>query len=135
MPDNTSEYRAKYTQVMQVPAPDELITGWYTVSYIRLTGSGDILRGTLLMSTSAGTFTPATAEGAGSADELCILCDDVLLLEDGQTAKTEAYFSGTFKASEVILTYETENDSHSELMEAVSASMRKHNLLLREEDS
>ena len=131
MPDNTTEYRAKYTQVMQVPAPDDLITGWYTVSYIKLAGTGDILRGTLLMSTSAGTFTPATAEGVSSADELCILCDDVLQLEEGQTAKTEAYFSGTFKASEVILTYETENDSHSELIEAVRASMRKHNLLLK----
>ena len=83
------------------------------------------------MSTSAGTFTPATAEGAASADELCILCNDVLQLEDGQTAKTEGYFSGTFKASEVILTYETESDSHSELMEAVRASMRKHNLFLK----
>ena len=83
------------------------------------------------MSTSAGTFTPATAEGVSSADELCILCDDVLQLEEGQTAKTEAYFSGTFKASEVILTYETENDSHAELIEAVRASMRKHNLLLK----
>ena len=83
------------------------------------------------MSTSAGTFTPATAEGVSSADELCILCDDVLLLEEGQTAKTEGYFSGTFKASEVILTYETESDSHSELMEAVRAPMRKHNLLLK----
>ena len=93
MPDNTTEYRAKYTQVMQVPAPDDLITGWYTVSYIKLAGTGDILRGTLLMSTSAGTFTPATAEGAATADELCILCDDVLQLEEGQTAKTEAYFS------------------------------------------
>ena len=131
MPDNTTEYRAKYTQVMQVPAPDELISGWYTVSYIKLAGTGDILRGTLLMSTSAGTFTPATAEGVSSADELCILCDDVLQLEEGQTAKTEAYFSGTFKASEVILTYETENDSHAELIEAVRASMRKHNLLLK----
>ena len=131
MPDNTTEYRAKYTQVMQVPAPDDLITGWYTVSYIKLAGTGDILRGTLLMSTSAGTFTPATAEGAATADELCILCDDVLQLEEGQTAKTEAYFSGTFKASEVILTYETENDSHAELIEAVRASMRKHNLLLK----
>ena len=131
MPDNTTEYRAKYTQVMQVPAPDDLIPGWYTVSYIKLAGTGDILRGTLLMSTSAGTFTPATAEGVSSADELCILCDDVLQLEEGQTAKTEAYFSGTFKASEVILTYETENDSHSELIEAVRASMRKHNLLLK----
>ena len=131
MPDNTTEYRAKYTQVMQVPAPDDLITGWYTVSYIKLAGTGDILRGTLLMSTSAGTFTPATAEGVSSADELCILCDDVLQLEEGQTAKTEAYFSGTFKASEVILTYETENDSHAELIEAVRASMRKHNLLLK----
>ena len=131
MPDNTTEYRAKYTQVMQVPAQDELICGWYTVSYIKLTGTGDIYRGTLLMSTNAGTFTPATAEGAASADELCILCDDVLLLEDGQTAKTEGYFSGTFKASEVILTYETESDSHAELMEAVRASMRKHNLHLK----
>lgn len=132
MPDNTTEYRAKYTQVMQVPAPDDLITGWYTVSYIKLVGTGDIfMRGTLLMSTSAGTFTPATAEGAASADELCILCDDVFLLEEGQTAKTEGYFSGTFKVSEVILTYETESDSHSELMEAVRASMRKHNLLLK----
>ena len=116
---------------MQVPAPDELIHGWYTVSYIRLTGTGDILRGTLLMSTNAGTFIPATAEGAASADELAVLCEDITGLEEGNTAKTEAYFSGTFKASEVILTYETESDSHSELMEAVRASMRKHNLLLK----
>ena len=131
MPDNTTEYRAKYTQIMQVPAPDDLIQGWYTVSYIKLAGTGDILRGTLLMSTSAGTFTPATAEGAASADELAVLCNDVLGLEEGQTARAEGYFSGTFLGTELILAYETETDSHADLIEAVRGTMRKHNLLLK----
>ena len=131
MPDNTTEYRAKYTQIMQVPAPDELIHGWYTVSYIRLTGTGDILRGTLLMSTNAGTFIPATAEGAASADELAVLCEDITGLQDGDVAKTEAYFSGTFLGTELILPYETEADDHSALIEAVRVPMRRHNLMLK----
>ncbi len=131
MPDNTTEYRAKYTQIMQVPAPDDLIHGWYTCSYIKLTGSGDILRGTLLMSTSSGTFTPATAEGAASADELCILCNDALQLEDGQTAKSEGYFSGEFLGPRVILPYETEADDHAALLNGIIPILRKHRLMVK----
>ena len=131
MPDNNTEYRAKYTQIMEIPAPDDLINGWYTASHIVLTGTGDILRGTLLMSTGSGTFTPATSAGISSADELAILCDDVLGLEEGMTAKAEGYFSGEFLGTRVILSYETAEDTHSELIETIRATLRKHKLMLK----
>ena len=129
MPDNTTEYRAKYTQIMQ--APDDLINGWYTCAPIILTGTGYILRGTLLMSTSANTFTPATESGLASADELAVLCDDVLGLESGQTAKADAYFSGEFLAARVILAYETGEVLHSDLIEAIKPILRKHKLMVK----
>lgn len=133
MPDNSTEYRAKYTQIMQVPAPDDLIHGWYTSSPIKLTGTGDILRGTLLMSTGSGTFTPAASAGLSGADELAILCDDVLALEEGMTAKAEGYFSGEFSGSRIILPYETEEDDHAELIDAIRVTLRKHSIMVKQE--
>ncbi len=131
MPDNTTEYRAKYTQIMQVPAPDDLITGWYTAAPIKLTGATEFSRGTLLMSTADGSFTPATSSGISSAEELAILCEDIKDLESGAVIRSEAYFSGDFLGTRIILAYETESDSHAELIEAVRAPMRKHNLMLK----
>lgn len=124
-------YKDKYTQIMQVPAPDDLIHGWYTAAPIILTGSGDILRGTLLMSTGTNTFTPATESGLASAEELAVLCGDVLGLESGLTAKAEGYFSGEFSGARVILAYETEESNHSELIEAVKPALRKHKLIVK----
>lgn len=131
MPDNTTEYRAKYTQIMQVPAPDDLINGWYTAAPITLTGTGDILRGTLLMSTSAGAFTPATESGLASAEELCVLCDEVTGLEEGQTARAEGYFSGEFLGARLILSYETGETPHSSLIDAIKPILRKHKLMVK----
>ena len=131
MPDNSTEYRAKYTQIMQVPAPDDLINGWYTAAPISLTGTGDILRGTLLMSTGAGTFTPATESGLSGAEELAILCSDVEGFEDGMTARAEGYFSGEFLGTRIILAYDTGESNHSDLIEAIKPALRKHKLMVK----
>lgn len=130
MPDNTTEYRAKYTQIMQVPAPDDLIHGWYTAAKILITGEVDLKRGTLMMSSGGNVFVPATSGGLASAEELCILCEDVEL-EAGLTAQVSGYFSGEFLRSRVILTWETEEDDHAALIEAIRPELRKHRLMVK----
>ena len=123
-------YRDKYTQIMQVPAPDDLIHGWYTTSTVKLTGECSLKRGTLLMTSSGNEFTAATSVGVASAAEVAILCEDAEIPE-GESMIKEAYFSGTFSGNRVILTYETEEDNHEELLEAIRIPLRKHSIMLK----
>ncbi len=130
MPDNTTEYREKLTEIMQVPAPDDLIHGWYTAAKILLTGPAELKRGTLMMTSGGNVFAPATSAGLSSAEELCILCDDAEIPE-GESGVSNGYFSGEFLGTMVILPYETEADNHSELIETIKPTLRKHRLLVK----
>lgn len=130
MPDNTTEYRAKYTQIMQVPAPDDLIHGWYTAAKILISGKVSLKRGALLMSSGGNVFVAATSSGIATADELCILCEDVEL-DAGLTAQVEGYFSGEFSGSRVLLGWETEEDDHAALVEEIKPTLRKHKLMVK----
>lgn len=122
-------YKDKYTQIMQVPAPDDLVNGWYTCAPVEVAGECALKRGTLLMG-SGKAFSAATSEGLASADEAAILCADAEV-PAGQKAVREAYFSGEFLGSRVILPWETEEDDHGELIDGIRAALRKHNLMVR----
>lgn len=119
-----SEYVQKLYEIEEVPCADELVAGdvrQCEVGRVKLTGPVCLKRGTLLMTSGEG-FAAATA-GAGSADEICILAEDVDLLE-GEEYSFDAYFGGVFKGSAVILPYETEDDSHEELLGALEGKLR-----------
>ena len=123
-------YRDKYTQIMEVPAPDDLINGWYTSSNVKLTGECSLKRGTLLMSSGNNEFVPATNAGLESASEIAILCDDTEL-PAGESGLKAAYFSGDFLGTRIILPYETEEDNHAELIDAIRVALRKHSIMVK----
>ena len=128
MADNDTFYRQKFTHIQEIPPADDLIGGWYTASPITLNAEGELQRGTLLMTTDGETFTPASEAGVASAQELAILCADVDT--ENNPITTTAYFSGTLSGLRVILPYETEEDNHEELVEALRVKFRRQGFLL-----
>lgn len=132
MAENTQvEFQKVQTEGI-FPPPDDLIAGNLGVVYtdlIKLTSAGEFKRGTLLMSNSDG-YTISTLDGVKSADEVCILCDDVTIA-DSEFAEVSAYFEGEFNDARVILPFEGEDDNHAELIEAVRATLRGHKIFLR----
>ena len=122
-------YRRTLHQIYETCRPDELVQGWVTQDMIELVASGEHKRGELLMSGENG-FIPATSAGLGSAEEICILAA-TRDIPEGQKAAVYAYFSGTFKASSVILPYETEEDDHEEQIELVRETLRQHKIFVK----
>ena len=123
-----TEYYRKCTEITEIPAPDDLVQGSYQYDVVTLGTQGDYQRGMLMMSSADG-FIPATSEGIAGADEVCILAEN-LSFTDG-TASAGALFAGKFNPNRIILSYETEDDNHSELMEAIRSSLRLHNIFLQ----
>ena len=107
------------SQIIEVD-PDDLIsgsganTGMYEVV---LRTPGEYKRGELLM-LSGNQYVKATSAGVASAASLVLLCDDVTFSEN-EYAQEWAYSSGRFLGSKIVLPYETENDSHDELLESI----------------
>ena len=130
MADDTF-FKEKYSEITQIPPPDDLVNGWNTTAAILVSGSGDILRGTLLMKASDGGFVLATQTGIETAGELAVLCNDLIGLEEGVKAKARGYFYAEILSSRIILPYETEADDHAALIEAIRVPLRKHGLMLQ----
>ena len=129
MADELTYYRRALHQVYETPVRDELVQDWVTRDMIELTASGEHKRGLLLMTGTEG-FIPATSAGLATAKELCILCRDTEIPE-GQKAAVYAYFSGTFKGSSIILSWEAEGDDHEAMIEGVRETLRQHNILVK----
>ena len=129
MADELTTYRRTLHQIYETVSPDELVQGWVTQDMIELVASGEHKRGELLM-TGEGGFIPATSAGLSSAKEVCILAS-TRDIPEGQKAAVYAYFSGTFKASSVILPYETEADDHEEQIELVRETLRQHKIFVK----
>ena len=129
MADELTTYRRTLHQIYETVSPDELVQGWVTQDMIELVASGEHKRGELLM-TGEGGFIPATLEKLSSAKEICIL-SSTRDIPEGQKAAVYAYFSGTFKASSVILPYETEEDDHEEQIELVREVLRQHKIFVK----
>ncbi len=121
-----------------VPAPDSLAAAPNGITYaepIKIEAEGEFKRGTVFMRTSDGTnFIAATAAGLATAKEIVILCDDITIGEN-EYAECVAYFKGDFNANRVILPYESESDSHEELIEAIKPLLRPHGIYLRSENN
>ena len=128
MADTSTKWYRKVSEILQIPAPDDLVQGYNVVDTIALAVAGEYLRGMLLMDAGSG-FVKATAEGIASAVEVCVLADS-LTLDDGEAA-VSAYFSGTFNPERVILPYEAEGDDHSALIEDIRPALRKHSLFIQ----
>ncbi|MBQ7154832.1 MAG: hypothetical protein IJR85_04685 [Synergistaceae bacterium] len=122
-----AEYYRKLTEITEIPAPDDLVQGGYVADIVALASPGDYKRGLVLMSGEDG-FIPATSAGIGSADEACILAENISFTEG--TCSASAYFGGIINSERVILGYETESDNHSELISAVKPVLRAHKLFL-----
>lgn len=122
-----AEYVNIRTEITEIPAPDDFIQGSYVYDLVTLGTPGNYKRGMLLMSGDGG-FVPATSAGSASAEELCIAAESISFTEG--TSGIAAYFSGTFNANRLILSWEQEGDNHSELIDAIRPSLRKHRLFL-----
>ena len=57
----------------------------------------------------------------------CILADDVSISEN-EYADIAAYFEGDFNEERVIFPFETEEDTHSEMIELVREQLREHTI-------
>lgn len=113
--------------------PDDLIAGSDAnlVTYeVALRTQGSYKRGELLM-LSENQYVKATSEGIASASSLVILADAVDVDEE-EYAEVVVYTSGRFNADKVILPYETENDSHEELIEAVKPYLLRMQIYLKQ---
>lgn len=111
--------------------PDELISGselGFGMYDIVLRTQGEYKRGELLM-LSGNQYVKATSEGVASASSLVILADNITVGEE-EYAKVMSYSSGRFKANKIILPYETESDSHDELIEAVKEKLMRMKIYL-----
>lgn len=126
----------KLFDVEETPQPDNLGEGEAYV--IKINPPVDFKRGLLLMSSSDNFFVSATKDGALTADELCVLADDLGLEvadSENDTQPIEytsaiAYFQGRLAANSVILDYETESDNHDELIDELRPKLRKQGLNL-----
>ncbi|MBQ7543867.1 MAG: hypothetical protein IJT02_02885 [Synergistaceae bacterium] len=121
MSDTT--YTRSYTQIQDIPAPDDLVSGWFTANPINIASDGGLKRGTLLMSNGDNIFTPAEKAGIANAYELAILCEDIP--DDATECAATAYFTGLINGASIILPYETDSDVHSELIEAARPALRR----------
>ena len=128
MSEDMAIYRRKLHQIYETVRPDELVQGWVTQDVIEVS-AGEYQRGELMMSGEGG-FVAATSEGLSSAEELCILCasNDV---PEGTKWLCHGYFRGEFKASSVVLSWETSEDNHEELIEGIRETLRKHGIMLK----
>ena len=129
MSDSKTRYEKQLVENAEMNTRDELIVDSPRAAVIKISTAGTYKRGTVLMEgTTAGEYVTATAAGVKTKDSV-ILADDVEI-SASEYAECAAYYSGTFKADKVILSYETENDSHADLIAAVSNELRKQNILL-----
>ena len=124
----TTYHFRSLAEILQIPAPDDLITGVFKADTIVLATAGEYKRGMLLMSSGSG-FVKATASGLASANEICILSDNAEI-PDGEAAPVSAYFSGTFNGERVILPWEQEGDTHAELLESIRPVLRRQNIFI-----
>ena len=140
MPDNEVVEKTPITLELVkteaiVPAPDSLVSAPNGITYaevVKIESEGEFKRGTVFMRVSGSTnFVPATAEGLATAKEIAILCDDIEI-DKNEYAECVAYFKGDFNANKVILPYESDSDSHEELIEAVKPYLRSQGIYLRE---
>ena len=129
MADESTIYRRTLHQIYETCCPDELVQGWTTQDMITLANAGTQKRGLVLM-TGTGGFIPATSEGIGSANEVCILAS-TREVPEGMTATSLGYFSGTFNADSLIFSWETKSDNHSAIVEQVRGALRQHNILVK----
>lgn len=121
-----ADLEIKLVDAQEISKPDSLVAGHVLNADIRLVPfatQGISKRGLLLMNDGSGNFVPATSGGVSSASEIAILADDIEL-EENQSTEIYAYFGGEFKGSEIILAYETENDTHEDLLKAIEAKFR-----------
>ena len=112
--------------------PDDLISGDRGAVYtdaVKLTSVGEFKRGALLMSGSNGYVT-STQAGISTASNICILADDVTINEN-EYAEVAAYFEGEFNDARIILPFETKDDDHNELIEAIREPLRAHKIFIR----
>ena len=115
-----------------VPPPDDLIAGSKGAVYadvVKVVSAGDFKRGTLLMAGSEG-YVVSTQTGIATATGLCVLCDDVTVGEN-EYAETAAYFEGEFNEARIIFPFESENDDHDAIIEAVRDPLRRAKIFLR----
>lgn len=127
--DTKTRYERQLVEAAEMETRDELIISSPKACIIKLNTAGTYKRGTLLMeSSTAGEYVNATA--AGTANKDCVILADDVEISSTEYAECAAYFSGTFKASSVILPYETASDSHADLIAAISHNLRKHDILL-----
>ncbi|MBQ7578615.1 MAG: hypothetical protein IJT21_10170 [Synergistaceae bacterium] len=114
------------------PPPDNLIaspSGAIHVDLAKISTQGEFKRGTLFMAGADG-YIPATQAGLTTANNFCILCDDITIGEN-EFIETPAYFEGDFHDSEVIFAFETENDDHDSIIELAREPLRKCKIFLR----
>ena len=132
MADSTPATLELVKDVGTCPPPDNLIAATLGSVYpdvVKVTGTGELKRGTLLMAGTDG-FVPCTKDGLSTAGSFCILCDDVTIGEN-EYADTAAYFQGEFHDSKIIFPFETEEDDHDELVELARDSLRRSKIFLR----
>ena len=129
MPDSKTRYERQLVETAEMMTRDELIVDSPKACIIKISTAGEFKRGTLLMEgTTAGEYVNATA--AGTANKDCVILADDVTISANEYAEAAAYFAGTFKSDRVILPYETANDSHVDLINAIANNMRKQNILL-----
>ena len=125
-----SEYKVQLAETENIPAPDDLVQGEYEADEIKLSTAGTYKRGTLLMyDTDTSSYKNATSAGVSSADDVCILCDDVTV-PSGDYVITAGYYRGRFRGDAVILPYEQESDNHGTLIAAIKGTLRKQGIFL-----
>ena len=98
-----TEYRQKLYDVIEVPGADNLVIGATKTGNIYVTGTGDIKRGTLLMSSGNNEFMAASVSDLESAKELCILAENLDDLPDSTTVNSTGYFIGEFSKEALII--------------------------------
>ena len=123
MSDKT-EYKMKLSEIEEIPAQDDLVQGDAETGGIYIDGAGVYKRGEVLMSDSNHHFVKATESGMSSADELCILSEDIEI-DDESMAMTTGYFFGTYNQNRIILPEGMSMDV------STWALLRKHGIYIR----
>ena len=129
MADEATIYHEEAVAVEGVCEPDSLVIGDCVASEIKISVAGEYKRGTLLMSNGENAFIPATSAGLGTATEICLLTRKTEVPEDN-TVYTSGYFRGIFNPDAIILPYETESDTHSELIDAIKLTLRSRSIFI-----
>ena len=100
--------------------PDELISGseiGFGMYDAVLRTQGEYKRGELLM-LDDNQYVKATSAGLTTTTSLVILADNIEVGEE-EYAEVMVYTQGRFMGSRIILPYETDSDSHDELIAAL----------------